>query len=80
MSVSSEAEEGEVKTDTEGLSPRKELDYYMNEGRLRDAVAGDLSEEATDLLLRIVDWYCAPRRPALWKRQLRAERAASRTA
>jgi hypothetical protein len=31
---------------------------FTNEGRLRDAVAGDLSEEATQLLLDIVFRYC----------------------
>lgn len=36
------------------MSRRKELDEYMNEGRLRDAVTGELSDEAIELLLDIV--------------------------
>jgi predicted AAA+ superfamily ATPase len=47
-------------------SRRKELEEYLETGRLRDAVAGELSEEATELLLDIVSRYCAPRRPSRW--------------
>jgi hypothetical protein len=50
-------------------SRRQELLAYLETGRLRDAVAGDLSEAAQDLLIDIVSRYCEPRR----KRNLRAD-------
>lgn len=44
------------------LSRRQELLEYLETGRLRDAVAADLSETAQDLLIDIVSRYCEPRR------------------
>jgi hypothetical protein len=53
----------------EGESRRQELGRYLEEGRLRDAVAGDLSEEAADLLIDAVSRYCDPRPAPRWKRR-----------
>ncbi len=43
-------------------SRRQELLEFMETGRLRDAVADKLSEEAADLLIDLVSRYCSPRR------------------
>lgn len=41
---------------------RKELLEYLERGRLRDAVAGDLSVEAQDVLVDVVSEACTKRR------------------
>jgi hypothetical protein len=44
------------------MTPRQELDDFVETGRLRDvAQEGGLSQEAQDLLVNIVRRYCAPR-------------------
>jgi len=59
------------------VSRRQELAAYLGEGRLRSAVAGDLSDEAQDLLIDIVSRYCDPRPEPRWKRLKRLESAAA---
>lgn len=48
-------------------SRRQELSEYLDTGRLRDAVAGDLREAAQDLLIDVVARYCDPPREARGK-------------
>lgn len=49
-------------------SRRQELAFFAESGRLRQAVEGKLSADATDLLVDLAIRYCEPRRDPRWKR------------
>jgi predicted AAA+ superfamily ATPase len=63
-----------MEANVQETSRRQELSDYTETGRLRDAVAAELSEDATDLLVDIVRRYCAPRRRDSAKAQERRSR------
>lgn len=50
-----------MSTSYRRLSRRQELGHFTGSGRLRQAVEGKLSREAIDLLIDVVERYCAPK-------------------